>query len=116
MIKRSADMVNEVRARMRDGTGETEILHVFRQEEMKGKARLIAKVRLKKDCSIGFHVHENEEEVFYILKGQGVVSDGKQETAVGEGDATLTGNGDGHSIRNSGETPLEFIAVILLYK
>lgn len=109
-------MINEIRTRMRDGTGEVEILHIFKKEEMKGKARLFAKIRLKKDCSIGFHNHENEEEVYYIIKGKGIVEDNGEEAEVSEGDAILTGGGSGHSIRNTGDTPLEFLAVILLYQ
>ena len=116
MVKREAEMIKEIREKMRGGEGEVEILHLFKQEELKGKARLIAKVRLKPGCSIGFHEHKEEEEIFYILSGQGVVEDNGKTIAVGAGDVTLTGNGAGHSIANTGSEPLEFMAVILLYK
>jgi len=115
MIRKSQDMENEVRDRMRDGTGAVEIVHVFRSRELKGHTRLFARLRLAAGSSIGFHRHEGEEEIFYILSGRGEVSEGGPTTAVEPGDAVLTGGGAGHSIANAGPDPLELLAVILVY-
>ena len=115
MIKRNAAMQKEVRERMREGTGTVEILHVFRKEELRGKVRLFARLRLPKGASIGYHEHDGEEEVFYILSGSGVVNDNGVATPVGPGDAVLTGGGAGHAIENRGDEPLELMAVILSY-
>jgi mannose-6-phosphate isomerase-like protein (cupin superfamily) len=115
MVKRSTDMEREIRERMRDGDGEVEIQHLFKGDEITGKARLLAKVQLKKNCSIGLHRHDEEEEVYYILSGRGVVTDDGKEYQVGPGDAVLTGGGGSHSIRNNEDEPLDFVAVILLY-
>jgi mannose-6-phosphate isomerase-like protein (cupin superfamily) len=108
-------MVNEVRNRMRGGTGDVEIVHVFKKEELKGKARLFARFILKNKCSIGFHTHDNEEEIYYIISGTGTVEDNGTTYEITAGDAILTGNGEGHSISNHQDEPLEVLAVILLY-
>jgi mannose-6-phosphate isomerase-like protein (cupin superfamily) len=115
MIKRSAEMEKEVRERMREGKGTVEILHVFRKEELKGKVRLFARLRLARGSSIGYHVHDGEEEIFYILSGAGRVTDGTEVSTVGPGDAVLTGGGAGHAIENVGDEPLELLAAILLF-
>ncbi|HYW82139.1 MAG: cupin domain-containing protein [Spirochaetia bacterium] len=115
MIKRIGDMEKEVRERMRGGTGSVEFLHIFRREELKGKVRLLARLRLSPGSSIGYHEHEGEEEVFYILSGTGTVTEQGVTSTVGPGDAVLTAAGGGHSIENQGTEPLEFIAAILLY-
>ena len=115
MIRRSREMETEVRERMRDGTGAVEIVHVFRSKELKGHTRLFARLRLPAGSSIGFHRHDGEEEIFYILSGRGEVSEGGPAGPVGPGDAVLTGGGGGHSISNSGPEPLELMAVILVY-
>ncbi len=115
MFRKSTDMVTEVRERMRDGAGSTEILHIIKKEDTKGHLRLFAKVRLRKGCSIGLHAHEGEDEVFYILSGKGKANDSGKEYDVGPGDAIVTGNGASHSIANTGDEPLEFMAAILLY-
>jgi mannose-6-phosphate isomerase-like protein (cupin superfamily) len=115
MIRKNHEMENEVRERMRDGAGAVEILHIFRSKELKGHTRLFARLRLRAGSSIGFHRHEGEEEIFYILSGTGEVSEGGGPSAVGPGDAVLTGGGSGHSISNAGPDPLELLAVILVY-
>ena len=115
MIRKNHEMEKEVRERMRDGVGTVEVLHVFRSRELKGKTRLFARLRLPAGSSIGFHRHEGEEEIFYILSGTGEVSEGGPLSAVGPGDAALTGGGGGHSISNTGTAPLEILAVILVY-
>ena len=68
MVKRSKDMTLEIREHMRDGDGSVEILNLLDKGEYKGRARLIAKITLHKGCSIGKHIHENEEEIFYFIK------------------------------------------------
>jgi len=108
-------MEKEVRERMRGGTGSVEFLHIFRKEELKGKVRLMARLRLSTGSSIGYHLHDGEEEVFYILTGTGVLTEQGVATTVGPGDAVLTRSGEGHSIENRGAEPLELIATILLY-
>jgi mannose-6-phosphate isomerase-like protein (cupin superfamily) len=113
MVKPATVMEREVRERMRGGTGSVEILHVFRQDELGGAARLFARLRLPPGASIGHHVHDAEEEVFYILSGRGLVTEDGVATGVGPGDAVLTGGGAGHALENRGSEPLELMAVIL---
>jgi mannose-6-phosphate isomerase-like protein (cupin superfamily) len=116
MYRKSVDMTKEIRGRMKDGKGEVEIIHILTKEETKGKVRLFARIILKKECSIGFHVHEGEDEVFYILSGKGIVNDAGRDYNVNPGDVIVTGNGTGHSIANTEDEPLEVLAVILLYQ
>jgi mannose-6-phosphate isomerase-like protein (cupin superfamily) len=113
MTRTASEMAREVRERMRGGDGSVEILHVFRAEELRGTVRLVARLRLQAGCSIGWHVHEKEEEIFYILSGSGTVNDDGKTVSVGAGDAVLTGGGAGHAIANPGPAPLELMAVIL---
>lgn len=115
MIRRSEEMLQEIREHMRDGSGKVEISHIFQHHELGGKARLCAKITLQPGCSIGFHNHDEEEEIYYIMRGTGTVNDDGREAVVTAGDAVLTGDGAGHSIANTGDEPLEIMAVILLY-
>ncbi len=115
MIRRKTDMEKEVREHMRGGAGSVEIVHIFRQKELRGKVRLLAKLRLEPGSSIGYHVHDGEEEVFYIISGSGTVTEGESTSPVAAGDAVLTGGGGGHSIENTGAETLEILATILVY-
>lgn len=114
MFKRAHDMEVELRNQMRGGNGTVKITHIFNKDELPEKSRLLAHLTLEKGCSIGFHEHVNETEIFYFLRGEGIVNDNGQVYKVTAGDAVKTGNGAGHSVENTGEEPLEFVAVIIL--
>ncbi len=115
MIKKKEEMEIEERERMREGEGIIKIIHFFKKEDFKANVRLCAKLIIQPSCSIGLHQHIDEDEVFIILKGKGILFDGKKENIVGEGDAILTGKGEAHSVKNIGEENLEIIAFIAKY-
>ncbi|NPV53892.1 MAG: cupin domain-containing protein [Firmicutes bacterium] len=115
MIREAKEMAREIRERMRDGKGSVEITHIFKQDELRGKARLVARVTIPPGASIGFHEHNEEEEIYYIISGKGLANDNGTTKLVGPGDAILTGGGAGHAIENAGDEPLEMVAVILLF-
>ncbi len=115
MIRKSADMVREVRERMRGGAGNVSIRHVFTKDEFTAPVRLCAQVTLPPGAGIGPHTHATEDEVYIIIKGTGILDDGETQTRVNAGDAVLTGNGESHAITNDGEETLELMAFITSY-
>lgn len=115
MVRRAEQMSSRIEKNMRGGNGSVKIINVVERDEYKGKARLIAKIVLEKGSSIGQHIHENEEEIFYFIKGSGIYIDNGVKTAVNAGDSTLNLGGGSHSIINTGDGPLELMAVILTY-
>lgn len=115
MIRRADEMILDVRKEMRGGNGEAVIKHIYKKDELKGNSRLCATITLEPGCSVGTHAHENEEEVYYILRGKGRVIDDGEPIEVNVGDAILTRDGASHSIENIGDETLEFMAVINLY-
>jgi len=64
MVKREKDMIKEIKEQMRGGKGSVELLHIFRQEELKGKARLCAKITINPGSSIGVHEHVVRKKYF----------------------------------------------------
>ena len=115
MIRRASEMHVEERPRMREGTGTVTVRHFFSKEEITAKSRLCARLTLPPGASIGPHRHEGEDEVYIITYGNGLLDDGHSRTPVAAGDAILTGNGESHSITNTGPGELELIAVIMCY-
>lgn len=115
MVKSSEQLKLELREHMRGGNGSVEILHWLERDEYNGKARLLAKITLHEGCSIGLHQHNNEEEIFYIISGTGSFDDNGVQKAVKAGDVTVTGDGQSHSIANTGKDDLVIAAVILTY-
>ncbi len=116
MIKRSAEMTDNVKVNMRGGDGQVAIREILLKGEYKGNARLVGTITLEPGCSIGAHVHENEEEIFCIIKGTATYNDNGETVLLGEGDSCLCLGGQEHSIANRmAEGTVQLFAVILTY-
>lgn len=62
----------------------------------------------------GEHLHTRTEEVYVILSGRGEVCLNGDPTRVTAGDMILTTTGTRHSLRNVGDTPLDWLVIELL--
>lgn len=114
MIRRKDECKIEYREKMRDGNGTVRLTSLIAgPEELNNKGRLFSRITLNPGCSIGYHVHETDAELFYILTGTGAYSDNGTVVDVHPGDVTICETGHGHSITNTGEDVLELVAVIV---
>lgn len=109
--------VNEMkieRKKLFGGEGEAE-LHVILQgaDEMYGKGRLFNHLYLEPGTEVGWHIHHGDGETYYILRGTGEYSDNGNVITVSAGDTTFVGDGEGHSLKNTGDEVMEVIALIL---
>jgi len=57
------------------------------------------------------HVHKVQEQVYHILRGEGLMEIDDEKTVVGEGDVIFIAPGTWHSIENTGLGDLTFIVV-----
>jgi mannose-6-phosphate isomerase-like protein (cupin superfamily) len=114
MVIKPGQMIPEVRDNMRGGTGSVNLAQVFTSENLPKNVRLSAVITLEPGCSIGWHVHEKETEIFYFAQGSGVADDNGEKKAVLAGDVLVTPDGCGHAVENSGTVNLVFFAVIAL--
>ena len=72
----------------------------------------ILKAYLEKDSSIGMHRHEGSSETIYILSGEGKVLFEDTEEVLQAGDCHYCPEGKQHSLVNTGDEPLHFVAVV----
>lgn len=112
MIIKKQNMKQEIRKEMRGGSGEVHIIHMANSQSMVN-ARLMAELTLSPGSSIGSHRHDKETEYYIITEGSGIVVEDDGEKNISIGDIVITGNGQSHSIENTGKEPLKFIAVII---
>ena len=113
MIIKQTEMTATQREHMREGNGTVKIQNLMEKGTVK-HCRLFSKMTLDEGCSIGLHDHNGETEYYWILSGEGIVSEKDGEKVVKTGDMVVTGNGESHAIRNSGHSPLVFMAIIIL--
>jgi mannose-6-phosphate isomerase-like protein (cupin superfamily) len=113
MIKKKSEMKTSVREKMRGGQGSV-LATALMDEGTVEHCRLFSEMKLEKGCSIGLHDHVNETEYYWITNGTGIVSEADGEKVVSKGDMVITGGGASHAIRNEGDEPLTFVALIIL--
>lgn len=69
---------------------------------------------LEPGVSEGSHIHEGEnalEEIYYFIKGKGVMWVDGEDVPVQAGDAMLVPPGVDHSFRNTGDVPLKLTII-----
>ncbi len=114
MIRKAEECKVEYREHMRDGNGTVQITNLIDSNaELNEKGRLFGKITLNPGCSIGYHVHEKDAELFYIIKGTATYIDGETTKTVTAGDVTICPVGTGHGIANETDEVVELVAVIV---
>ena len=77
-----------------------------------GAVTMAARIELEAGGSVGFHLHDKDEEVYAILSGEGVLQFDGGECPALPGDLFVTRQGMSHGLRNTGKSPLVFFAVV----
>lgn len=86
---------------------------ILDEEDLNGKCRLYGHMTMEPGSVLGYHEHHGESETYYILSGQGFYNDNGTEVPARPGDAFVCRDGCGHSMRNPGNEPLQFMALII---
>ncbi|MBR3228426.1 MAG: cupin domain-containing protein [Erysipelotrichaceae bacterium] len=114
MIRRGNECRYEIREHMREGDGQVVVTDLFEKSELLGKARMFGTLRLEPGCSIGTHQHSDEQEYFYVIKGEPLYYDDEREIQLHEGDVTVCEDGHRHSLANRTDSTVLVLAVIIL--
>ena len=112
MVNRGENLSVHITEHFKGGDGV-----VFIKDLTAGKkpanVRVCNEMVLLKNSSIGFHRHEGDSEIIYILEGEGLYRDGEQDMIVRAGDTLICCSGESHSLRNELEQPLKYLAFIV---
>lgn len=113
MIRRKEERVFETK-QMFGGQGQALMGKILNSpEEMYEKGRVFSHIILEKGCEVGWHVHQGDGETYYILKGRGEYNDNGEIISLNAGDVAFVDEGQGHSLKNNDDEPLEMIALVL---
>ncbi|MBO4873084.1 MAG: cupin domain-containing protein [Lachnospiraceae bacterium] len=85
---------------------------IVRRTAYADNAGKIIRLRLVQGSSIGYHVHENDYEVMYIISGRAHCIDDGVERELKAGDVHYCPKGHGHSVSNPYEEELVIFAVL----
>lgn len=95
------------------GEGPSVMEYWLAGEELSPNANMMATVTLEPGSSVGIHTHEGEAEIYRIQSGTGVYDDNGAKKDVGPGFVTVCRHGEQHGLKNTGNVPLVFDAIII---
>ena len=75
----------------------------------KSTVRFLHETSVKSNSTIGYHKHSGNEEVYYIIEGDGLMTVDGEKKIVGPGDAVITHSGSSHGLKNIGDTDLRIL-------
>lgn len=112
MIKYKEQLKSEI-AKNADGSILLGLTSLCDFEKKNEKLGAFTHIKLEIGQEVPYHVHEDDCEYYYVISGNGIYNDNGKELEVSDGCVTYTASGEGHSLKNTGNKMLEFIALII---
>lgn len=86
---------------------------LFDFPESEGKAFQAGYSVVYPGCRTGGHQHEDVEEVYHIIRGEGMMTVGNEAFRVSSGDTLIVPRFQLHTITNSGNLPIEYFWILI---
>jgi mannose-6-phosphate isomerase-like protein (cupin superfamily) len=83
----------------------------FTGEDFKGKWGFVEYVTVPPKSAIPVHKHEEDEELYFIFEGSGLMTIDGQGYEVGAGDLAICCLGSSHGLRNTSQQAIKLIVV-----
>lgn len=113
MIKKKADVEVVDLEGFQGGKGIVNLKKFVVDEDIYSKGRFFAYSTLHVGCSLGYHKHTGEFEIYYFLKGKARGNDNGTMVELEPGDVFICREGCSHGLENVGDCDLEYISIIL---
>lgn len=112
-LRRSRHTNKSLLPQSHGGVGEVIWTEVVGNKERKGRGKLnfFHDNIMRPGVSVGLHKHTTDEEYYYIISGNGVLTLDDQEYDVGAGDLAIVYPGGSHGLRNPAGEDLRFIVI-----
>jgi mannose-6-phosphate isomerase-like protein (cupin superfamily) len=112
LIVRNVGKVEEIVAPSRHGgVGEIRQRRMYELTDLVSQLQIVAHDVLPPGTAIGVHPHPSEEEIYFILDGEGIMTVDGEERVVAAGDMILTQPGSSHGLRNHTSENLRMVAL-----
>ena len=111
MIRNFLSCESETDQNSHGGVGEIEIQKVFRRADFEGGWDFALRVVMPPNSSMGVHQHGQDEEMYIILKGEGLMTIEGREQRVSSGDMILNKPGGTHGLLNNSDAQIELLII-----
>ena len=73
----------------------------------------VTHVRIRPGETVPAHVHQDEDQVYFVVSGEGFVELNGERTDVGASSSVLIPLGTEHAITNTGPEPLDYVFFVV---
>lgn len=85
--------------------------HIVRRDDLK-----LGLVSVRPHDELPVHTHATEDQLYYVLEGEGYVRLDDEEFALRPGIAVTIPPGVAHGVRNPSDIPLRYLDVLIVWK
>ncbi len=108
-ISKSIKAKRKIQKECHGGKGFIVFREIFGSKNFKSQLEFFHETYVKPNSTIGYHRHEGNEEIYYIVGGQGLMNVDGEEKIVDPGDAVITQSGSSHGLKNIGKKDLKIV-------
>lgn len=107
--KRNVFEIRKERVIAHDGKGQIDFCRPFKGSDFASRLSFVDYVEIPSSCSIGQHRHGNDEEIYFIVSGNGRMTVEDETFDVREGDLILNRPGGRHGLENCSRDVLKVL-------
>lgn len=95
-----------------EGTGKLTCLDMLKGHMNEGHGfRFVHDNILEPGATVGEHLHQGDEEIYFILDGSGIMIEDGEEFEIHAGDLSLVQSGHSHGLINSLDSSMRFLVI-----
>ncbi len=110
-IKNYLTEKEEIEEGSHGGEGSMSLYEIWGKSDFKSNVDFIDQMLIPPKSTIGYHKHGNNEEMYIVLEGQGVMTVNNEATLVRKGDMILNAPHGSHGLHNHSEADLDVLVI-----
>ena len=111
MIKNYLTAVKQRQESSHGGTGAVDLYEIWGRSDFTSDVDFIDRVVVPPGSKIGFHQHGENEEMYIVLEGKGLMNIEDEEFTVSKGDMILNPAGGRHGLVNNSAENIDLLVI-----
>jgi mannose-6-phosphate isomerase-like protein (cupin superfamily) len=111
MIKNYYTAEKQLQQESHGGTGPVDLYEIWGRENFKSNIDFCDRVVIPPGSSIGYHQHGNNEEMYILLEGEGLMTIDEKKFVVRKGDMILNPASGYHGLVNNSAKDIDLLVI-----
>jgi mannose-6-phosphate isomerase-like protein (cupin superfamily) len=111
MIKNYYTAEKQLQQASHGGKGPVDLYEIWGRKHFESSIDFLDRVVVPPNSSIGYHRHGNNEEMYILLEGEGLMTTDGKEVVVRKGDMILNPAGSHHGLLNNSTEDIDLLVI-----